>query len=67
MNFHGTKKLLLKVSHNLWAQNQKIVFERGIWNPRACMHVPLCDFYIIILGRFDKSEGYFQRARGTAC
>ena len=25
MRFHGTKKLLLTVSHNLWAQNQKIV------------------------------------------
>ena len=25
MNFHGTKKLLVMVSHNLWAQNRKIV------------------------------------------
>ena len=30
MNFHTTKKLLLKVTRNIWAQNQKIVFEHGI-------------------------------------
>ena len=29
MNFHGTKKLLLTVSHELWAQNQKL-FSMGI-------------------------------------
>ena len=29
MNFHGTKKLLLKVSHNLWAQNQKLFSNMG--------------------------------------
>ena len=35
MNFRGIKKLLQMVSHDLWAQNRKIVFH-GIWNPRAC-------------------------------
>ena len=31
MDFHGTKKLLLMVSHDLWTQNWNIVFG-GIWN-----------------------------------
>ena len=31
MDFHGTKKLLQMVSHDLWAQNRNIVF-RGILN-----------------------------------
>ena len=34
MNFHGTKKLLQMVFHDLWALNRKIVIH-GIWNPRA--------------------------------
>ena len=34
MNFHGTKKLLPIVSHDLWAQNRKIVIH-GIWIPSA--------------------------------
>ena len=34
MNFHGTKKSLLMVSHDPWAQTRKIVIH-GIWNPRA--------------------------------
>ena len=34
MNFHGTKKLLQMVFHDLWAMNRKIVIH-GIWNPRA--------------------------------
>ena len=29
-------KMLLIVSHDLWAQNQKIVFH-GKWNPKACL------------------------------
>ena len=33
VNFHGTKKLLLMVSHDLWARNWKIVFHRGIFRP----------------------------------
>ena len=32
--FHGTKKLLLMVSHELWARNQKTVFN-GNLNSRA--------------------------------
>ena len=31
---HRTKKLLLMVSHDFWAKNQKYVIH-GIWNPRA--------------------------------
>ena len=34
MNFHETRKLLQIVSHDLRAQNQKIVIH-GICNPRA--------------------------------
>ena len=34
MNFHGTKKLLWMVSHDLWARKQSIVFHEN-WNPRA--------------------------------
>ena len=34
MNFHGKEKLLLMVSHALWARNQKIIF-LGNWNPKA--------------------------------
>ena len=31
MDFHGTKKLSLMVSHDLWTQNRNIIFH-GIWN-----------------------------------
>ena len=34
MNFHGTKKLLWMVSHDVWARKWKFVFH-GNWNPRA--------------------------------
>ena len=42
MNFHGTKKLLLMVSHDLWAQNWKNVFH-GNWNPRAWVRSTLTE------------------------
>ena len=42
MNFHGTKKLLLLVSHDLWARNWKIVFH-GNWNPRAWVRSTLTE------------------------
>ena len=40
MNFHGTKKLLLLVSHDIWAQSWKIVFN---WNPRAWVRSTLTE------------------------
>ena len=46
MNFHGTKKLLVMVSHNLWAQNGKIVVH-GNWNPRAYIHHETVYFNLI--------------------
>ena len=52
MSFHGTKKLLLIVSHDLWAWNWKIVIH-GIWNPRACGY--LVDLSVCQSGSYSKS------------
>lgn len=46
MNFPGTRKLLVMVSHNLWARNQKIVVH-GNWNPRACIPYETVCFNLI--------------------
>ena len=42
MNFHGTKLLLLMVSHDLWARNWKNVFH-GNWNPRTWVRSTLTE------------------------